>query len=276
MIAPHSMSIEITTACQARCRACPRTDCLPDGFAHMSLTDVLDLSAQGLGMGVRRILPHGLGEPTLHPLYPQVLRELRALGGDKLSVKTFTNGGRLDNPAIVDAIREYASIVCVSVDGWRGAVMRRMRPGVDPDVVRAGVEALAAPGGRCRVWTIMVQVDGENDGEAAGFESYWRALGVEHCFTPLDMRDMTARPPIAPNPCSRPFGQIDVRVDGTVIPCCRDVHKAHPWGNAIDDGLEAVWRGERAEEFRRAHRAGEIDLCHQCNWEHECKENLDA
>uniref|UniRef100_A0A6M3INC0 Putative radical SAM superfamily protein n=1 Tax=viral metagenome TaxID=1070528 RepID=A0A6M3INC0_9ZZZZ len=271
---PVGLSIEITSRCNANCTMCPRTARADWGpGADMPTAQVLEVARQGIEAGVEIIHPHHFGEPTLHPDYPRILHDIRRMGGPQLTIKTFTNGSRLWVPEIRNAIRECATQVVVSVDGYTPKTMRQMRPGIEPSHVVGGVFLLARPGRNCAVWSQMVVVRGENDHEADGYRAFWVDVGVDE---PLLWPDLRTAPVFAPNPCSRLWREMTVRVDGTVLPCCRDVDAEFPLGNAFEQQIGDIWRGIPAALFREAHRKGKIPMCRACTWQHTYKGEIDA
>jgi hypothetical protein len=224
---------------------------------------VLDVVAQEVEMGCRTIIPHHLGEPTLHPEYEVIIRTIRAQFPE-IELKLFTNGSRLLEDKIRHAIAECGDYVVVSVDGFRPATMARTRPGLDTGKVLRGFDLLARMQRRGGLVTQGVIVPGVTDKETTAYSRVWRSRGADEGYPYLDVR---ARHEVFPNPCSRIYTQIDVRVDGSVGICCRDPQNQYPLGSAFDEGVKGAWYGPKAREFRRKHRAGEIPLCRVCTWE---------
>jgi len=59
--------------------------------------------------------------------------------------------------------------------------------------------------------------------------------------------------------CGRPDnGPLYVHADGTVSPCCWDIHKDIPVGNMNTQTIEEVYRGEPYRKLRTAHREGNL------------------
>ena len=54
-------------------------------------------------------------------------------------------------------------------------------------------------------------------------------------------------------PCTVGWNYARVRVDGTLIPCCKG--EKLPMGNLIDEGLGPIWLGERMSVFRKMTRS---------------------
>ena len=68
------------------------------------------------------------------------------------------------------------------------------------------------------------------------------------------------------NKCWRLFSTIVIDVDGNVPACCFDKSAKYSFGNLKTSTLNEVWKGEKANKFRKAilhHRKG-IDICNNC------------
>ena len=259
---PQAGSVEITTHCNAKCIMCPHT---LQGVtaAHMDADLAIDMVRQEVALGCTTILTHHLGEPTLHPEYERIVRTVRK-EHPSITLKLFTNGWALMNPAIRAVMAECSDYTVVSIDGVRMETAQSTRPGLKMAEVFAGFKSLARMTRRGPLVTQGVIIPGVNEDEELAYSRAWRGRGADEGHP---YRDVRARPAVFPNPCSRIYTQIDVRVDGTLGICCRDPENLYPLGNAFTSGIEALWYGEKARQFRRQHRAGEIPLCNECTWE---------
>jgi radical SAM protein with 4Fe4S-binding SPASM domain len=68
--------------------------------------------------------------------------------------------------------------------------------------------------------------------------------------------------------CGRPDnGPLYVHADGTVSPCCWDIHKDIVVGNMTKQSIEEVYHGEPYRKLRAAHRDGRFDEypCKNCD-----------
>jgi radical SAM protein with 4Fe4S-binding SPASM domain len=68
--------------------------------------------------------------------------------------------------------------------------------------------------------------------------------------------------------CGRPDNApIYIHCDGTVSPCCWDIHKQIPLGNLKDQTIEEIYHGEPYKKLRKAHRAGNFKdyACLNCD-----------
>lgn len=68
--------------------------------------------------------------------------------------------------------------------------------------------------------------------------------------------------------CGRPDnGPMYIHADGTVSPCCWDIHKQIKLGDLNKQTIEQVYKGEPYEDLRWAHRNNKFDLypCQHCD-----------
>ena len=82
---------------------------------------------------------------------------------------------------------------------------------------------------------------------------------VTVCFTPHAWKDH----PDA-KPCDAPFKRVHIRHDGEVG-FCTD-YFGFSAGNILKDSLENIFRGKRAEAFRKAVSENALSTCQHCAW----------
>jgi len=113
-ILPATLELDISTECNRKCPLCPswtspRSSTLSLGFIERLFTGLAGRTAGLLLSG---------GEPTLAPIFPEVLRLAREHGFVDIAV--VTNGSFLDKERVAAALCEYASTIRVSVYDWTG------------------------------------------------------------------------------------------------------------------------------------------------------------
>ncbi|GAB4335656.1 MAG: radical SAM protein [Desulfobulbaceae bacterium] len=90
-----SLELELSRACNLRCTYCYASSglALPD---ELNLEEIFSAVDQAAGLGARKIIVLGGGEPLLYPHLFQVIDHIRSLG---LQVDLFTNGTLIDREA---------------------------------------------------------------------------------------------------------------------------------------------------------------------------------
>lgn len=83
-----SLELELSRACNLRCIYCYASSGQPlEG--ELSLDEIVDVVAQAEGLGVKKIIVLGGGEPLV---YPQLFEVIEAIRGRGLAADLFTNG----------------------------------------------------------------------------------------------------------------------------------------------------------------------------------------
>jgi MoaA/NifB/PqqE/SkfB family radical SAM enzyme len=144
---PHIIQVEVTTACQAECTFCPRTQ-LKDGWISKNI-EWEDFSC--ILPAVRRgTLVHlqGWGEPLLHPRLWDMAVAVRKKGG---RVSLTTNGRMLDQAASREVCRAGFAFVAFSLAGAASRTHDALRPGTGLDLVSENIERLHSLKGRPRI-----------------------------------------------------------------------------------------------------------------------------
>ncbi|MDI6893076.1 MAG: radical SAM protein [Bacillota bacterium] len=131
---PRIVQLEVTSACQLRCRFCPRT-ALADSWitTHLPWESFTAL----LSDAPRLELVHlqGWGEPLLHPRLWDMAAALKGAG---CRVSLTTNAVLLDQQASREACRLGVDLVAISVAGARAATNDSLRLGSSLDRI-AGI-----------------------------------------------------------------------------------------------------------------------------------------
>ena len=113
-ILPATLELDISTECNRKCPLCPSTTSPRSSTLSLGFIERLFTRLEGQTAG---LLLSG-GEPTLAPIFPEVLRLAREHGFVDIAV--VTNGSLLDKERVAAALCEYASTIRVSVYDWTG------------------------------------------------------------------------------------------------------------------------------------------------------------
>jgi len=111
-IFPATIELDVTSRCTRTCRDCPSSRSPKDD--NLSLAFVRELF--GLFKGETQGLLMTGGEPTISPDFPAVLQLARESGFVDIAV--VTNGSRLSNRQVTDALLAHASTIRVSMYDW--------------------------------------------------------------------------------------------------------------------------------------------------------------
>ena len=121
-LAPLSINLDLTTACNYACDHCIDWDILNSKVRHedQALRESLQLMA---GRGLRSVILIGGGEPTLYPGFVSMVEFLKGLG---LQVAVVTNGSRGDRLLQIAPLLEQGDWVRLSLDAGSNDVFQRM------------------------------------------------------------------------------------------------------------------------------------------------------
>lgn len=136
---PEELYLEVTNRCNLRCTTCPQSWGMPESSADLSPERARELLDQ-LPI-VRRVVLHGIGEPTLNPRLPEIIAVVKERGAYALFN---TNGlllrGRLLDQLVTSGLDE----VRISVDAATPETYRQVRAANAFANVIANAQALAA------------------------------------------------------------------------------------------------------------------------------------
>ncbi len=134
---PVSMELDITSQCTRQCEDCPSSR---SQYHHeLSMGFVRELFAS-LGGRVKGLLLSG-GEATIYPEFAEVLALARREGFEDIAI--VTNGSRLHEEQVAEALMEHASTIRISLYDWDEYACGGIQP------MLAKIEALRRRIDRC-------------------------------------------------------------------------------------------------------------------------------
>jgi wyosine [tRNA(Phe)-imidazoG37] synthetase (radical SAM superfamily) len=129
-LAPISINLDLTTACNYRCTHCIDWDILNTAHKHLEaeLRDSIRLMSE---RGLRSVILIGGGEPTLYPRFPEFVKFLKEL---RLQVAIVSNGSRGDR--LLEAARHMSKgdWIRLSLDSGSNELFVAMHKPVSKDV----------------------------------------------------------------------------------------------------------------------------------------------
>jgi len=291
---PRTAIVYPTYVCNQNCMWCEYAEDNQDLHCMMSDDQLRGLIEDLRDLGVRRVEFCGGGEPTLHPLLPGLIRDMKAAG---MSTGLLTNGTRLRGE-LAEAVVDCASYVRVGFDAANAATFDRVkRPktaaagfdGVCENV--AGLLALRAARGGNVLISMKVILSADNCTEVEACVQLARRLGVDSvqfkaarlCDTELSgeqaaavtaeldrLRGESADLSIVggvekvnmTRPCWLTPLQIMVDTLGDVFLCCYYRHRkaSHRFGNAFEESLRDIWHSQRHWDAIRGIKPPECNL----------------
>jgi sulfatase maturation enzyme AslB (radical SAM superfamily) len=234
--------IEASSACNLRCRFCPRDEMREVGLMSRETFDgFLD------GVPLRstdNVAFVGMGEPTLNPLLPDFVSLVKERH-PRLTTWVTTNGTKLGTGIVPRLVDAGLDILDVSFNGLDRESYESMMRGARFDDTLAAIEELASRFRKDNVRTTLqincVLSDGDR-GREREIREFWRRRGIEH-FRIQRAHDRAGlvrlsglapgRPGLRGRAC-KVFEVVNfVTWKGDVLCCCHDVRRALPLGSVV-------------------------------------------
>lgn len=282
---PTDINFELTTACNLKCKYCPRHELIRNGIrdvGHMDhdlvskiIKDLSKISDRNFS-----VCPVGLGEPLLYPKIYDVLKLLKEKF-PKSRVHINTNALLLDEEHSKELIKTGIDDVIISINIW-DRELYKMIHGVDalPDVVENTKRFLYMKGSRKPRAIIQILDIDINKGRIRKFVEYWRPYLNSNdsiYIRPINdfggrislKRFIYAREHKKRFPCPALFTTVMVNKEGFIFPCCVGV--AYPpdvdicLGSIKDVNLIEAFKGKKIKELRRLHKFERYDSVYPCN-----------
>lgn len=268
---PYVISLEPTNLCNLRCIMCPSPTLKAQrGTMSMSLFD--KILREAVAGGVHRFRFVGLGEPTLHPELPEMVRRAHRAG---LYTEISTNATLL-TPDLSKALLDAGlSEIAFSLDTADAAEYERIRKGARYDDVMRNIEGfLALSGSRpARPITVarMVVMEGS---DTTAFSRRWSGkvdslqFNVLRPYAKTELvrlgRGARPKPLGRPTRCRQIMSYMLIGWDGRVGLCNQSSVVV---GDAKTSSLEAIWRDHPLTTVRRLHaryQGHRVDVCRIC------------
>lgn len=240
----HSVDLEITSHCQAKCPICPREE-MPRGHGLMKAEMFYSLARQ-MKPFQSEVIFCGIGESLLHPLCLEFIRHLKQEG---FFVRLVSNGHLLTPPtrqALRDARLDHLS---VSVQGLSPQVYAQTM-GLPYEETLQNIRAFLKESRATVPTTICLVETPQNHAEIDAFRRHWRSLGADVLVSPVHNRGgALINPAIHPQLPSnaaplRRCGLFNARIfiawDGRVLACCNDLTGTEIIGHLSGDSLAVI------------------------------------
>lgn len=268
---PNGLFIETTTRCNARCVMCPIGKFKrPKFIDYDSFCNLID---ECEGYEITEISLTGYGEPLCDTYLEERIAYIRSKLPDT-TITIFTNGYWMTPDRAKSVLQAGLTNCTFSFDSVNEETYETIRKGLKFKTVVANMRSFMQineeMGKPCRV-RVHAVIQESNKTEMGRIRSMWRSAD-EITFNVCDGRGKEDRTPAfaslaTPGACPILDTTLNVMTDGTVVPCCQDYSGVLPLGNVFNDGIDAVWNGERFWEMRALHKTGQkrqIPLCAEC------------
>ena len=272
---PPHLLIEPTSICNLRCVMCFQVDetfTLDKKIMGLMQWDLFtSVADQTADHGCQAITMASRGEPTLHKQFGEMLRYIHGKGF--LDTKINTNATRLNEKLIHDILGSEIANVTFSVDAITAESYEKIRVRGKFEQVLANIklfnEIRETHYSDSPTTTRISGVAVDPNQNPEEMQAFWSDLGDEVAIVPNQQRWDSYNNPrfMRTETCNILYSWMYVWWDGTCNPCDFDYKSLLQVGNANEDPLADIWKGERYSRYRELHenmRRSELNPCDRC------------
>ncbi|MFH0864273.1 MAG: radical SAM protein [Candidatus Gottesmanbacteria bacterium] len=271
---PLEVGIEIINKCNLRCIMCPYQDMIEHHTRPQKQMDftLFKKIIDEISSFVELVYLHGLGEPLLHPQLWDFIKYAKEKG---LRVGISTNATLLTKKQSVALLNSTVDYLILALDGSSKTTYEKIRVGANFQQVENNINTylnLKRQSKKSPFTVLQFITLNENEKEKELFSKKWRIPGVDaiRIKSKIDLRQENRNHQIEIDPyCFHLYRMLNILSDGTVVPCCNDIHGVYPLGNLQNDHLITLWNNEKMAKLRKINfqrQRQKIDLCRNCSY----------
>jgi radical SAM protein with 4Fe4S-binding SPASM domain len=228
-------------------------------------------------------------EPLLDLGLEQRIRQARSILGDKIIIRTVTNGSLLNKKRTDAFLRSGINQLHVSIDAFTAKTYEKIRPGLPFEEVIKNTTYLVCKAPEYGVSVSVKFLRQEiNREEQKDFVNFWSSRGARVSIDTLTHRAGSIEDysilkrknlsfqQLLLHPvlnrlipcCPLPFSSIGILSGGQVVLCCHDWEHNEIIGDISSQNLEEIWNGKRINHHRQLlaeQRADESSICRDCS-----------
>jgi len=264
---PHTVRIETTNACNARCIICPHREmrrpvCRMDDALYEKIIDECS------EYNCRNIHLHNFGEPLLDKELAKRVRYAKQKGIKKVAI--FSNGSLLTADKANELIDAGLDQIKVSFDGATKEEFERIRPPLKFEIVIENIKELVrirnlrkSP---LKIKAACCSTSDKNqtirslencvDGFSFDKVHNWSSSEMDHADKSMIRK-----------PCSRIWQTFTVLSNGKVALCCLDYEGRVVLGDVNKTTISEIWKNEAYGKIRFLHKTAQQDkivICESC------------
>lgn len=274
---PLHVDIELSDACNLRCKMCAHGLGTVKGTGFMETDTVIRLIHECAEIGVYSIKFNWRGEASLNPFLPDAVRIAKSAG--ILEVQLNTNGQppARNGDHLIRCAENGLDRFIFSIDGFSAKTYESIRVGSSYDTVMKNVHAVIdwkfqnnQPKPLIRIQLVRNTI---NAHEVDDFIAYWQPkvddVRISDVMdrgqgTDLSVGDQLT---IGRRRCPQPFQRLVIGRDGRVSPCCADWNQAYVIGDVKTTSMTDIWNGRKMKAMRACQENGrhdQISICKTC------------
>lgn len=273
-IAPKSINLEITNACNLSCVFCHRLRKTKRRDLNFNLFK--EIVNQAKAFGPIFFALHKFGEPLMNKNILDYVSYIKSVDKDN-NIYLTTNGLLLNRHLAKELLRLKVDHINFSIGANASKTYLRLRKGGDLDRVEENLKELISLKKRSHskiyITAQIIKMD-ETETEIEEFIKKWRGCGVVP--TVWDKISMDAKSEMSRTnhlkkkyPCVLLWTDMVVNSDGRVSICVCDCKSEVIFGDTNKEAILSIWNGKEIKKYRRMHLGGnynQITLCKNCDY----------
>lgn len=276
-----AIRIEITNVCNLKCIMCPQSDTrafhsYKKGFMDDTLfKSIIDQISTNENTKDAIVGFHITGEPTLHPSIPYFAQYTASKG---MHIRLNTNATKLTPELSEKLVTSGLQEIVFSFEGFNKKEYERIRVGANYEEtlsnIKNFIEINNSHGHPVKTELFVVRIPGVDPNLIDRFHNNMKDLFDNLCF--VGCMDWVGQIELIKNEypiilsynswCSALDTDLNVLYDGTVVPCCFDVHGKMPIGHFSNMTLDEILESEQRNSFIEHIKSHSLDgtLCKNC------------
>ena len=280
---PKLLSIELSSACNAKCIMCPHDE-MGRRKQHMPMDILEKIIEDCKGKPLKKINLFWFGDSLCNKKFIECVRVIRkGLPGVRLYLST--NAGLLHferSRALID--EDLLDVINFDIDGFKKETFENVRLKLDFNEVTDNVRYFLKykkDAGKSKPQTRITIINMKpTEAEIEDFVEYWSPLAdkvdVNQYNTWLGTQDdlnvgesltksQEGRFDFA---CTHPWEELVVSADGIAGLCCLDYDLTAPVGKVMESSIEKIWNDGPINDYRNKmlnDNYDAIDACKNCN-----------
>ena len=270
---PPRIIMDLRTDCNLKCPMCVVHGSTDDPRLKAWLRRDMDLEKASrildeVMSAKPMIMPSLWSEPLLARNFKAHVRNVKDRG---LTLAANTNGLTLTEDLARFLVEMKVDAIAISIDATTKETLKKVR-GIDKLAkIHAAVDRMIAARGDNMLPRIGVSftIQPDNAHEREAFVEYWAQrvdfVRVGELFENGHFPNVKTKGPR--KPCPALYSTMAIHANGDVSLCCIDGFGETNVGNVFEEGVRAVWNGDKLNQVRKWHEEGEwekVPFCKDC------------
>ncbi len=274
---PIRLWVELTSACNYRCKMCPNKELKKEDRGLMSF-DVYKKILDDAHPFVLDINLAHRGESLLHPQLIEAICYAKKLG---FFTRLHTNGSLLTEELSEKILSSGLDRLSFSFDGYTKETYEDIRRGGNfentlNNIIHFLKRKRAVQSKKPETALEVINMEDENNGsskkEKEKFLSRFKSLPLDNLvikkmhnwageITPKDT-------PHKYSACPFPWNALVICWDGAVLPCTQDFFGHYTVGNVMESSLEQIWNNKKMASLRKklaGEKVHDLKTCSRCD-----------